>query len=61
MYFSLLVDGQLKGPSPILTVGDTSAFDVDITGAFRITLQERFCLGTGNQTTAVWINPAITG
>jgi hypothetical protein len=23
VYFSLLVDGQLKGPSPILTVGDT--------------------------------------
>ncbi len=61
VYFSLLVDGQLKGPSPILTVGETSTFDVDITGAFRITLQEKFCLGDGNQTTAVWINPVVTG
>ena len=63
--FSILVDGQLKGPSPILTVGETSTFDVVITGAFRITLQEKCSLGVGNpgeeDVTAVWINPVVTG
>jgi len=63
MKFSLRVDGQRKGLSPTLGAGQTATIDVNVTRAFRITLQS-VCTSspgaTGNKVTAVWVNPIVT-
>ncbi len=63
MKFILLVDGQRKGLSPTLGVGGTVTIGVNVTGAFRITLQSA-CTSSANargkNVTAVWVHPVGT-
>jgi len=59
--FSFLLDGQQRGPSPTLPAGQTMSIDIDVTGVFRITLQD-ICSSSnssGNEVDAVWINPVV--
>ncbi len=61
--FDVLVDGQRKGIAPTLYVGQTAILNIDITGAFRITLQD-LCTAAqdssnNNSITAVWANPSV--
>jgi hypothetical protein len=63
MQFSVLVDNQQKGISPTLGVGQTETINVNVTGAYRITLQDS-CTSSanpgGNNVIAVWINPTVS-
>jgi hypothetical protein len=63
MQFSVLVDNQQKGISPTLGVGQTETINVNVTGAYRITLQDN-CTSSanpgGNNVIAVWINPTVS-
>jgi hypothetical protein len=61
--FSVLVDDQKKGISPTLGPGQTEAINVDVTGAYRITL-ESSCASSanpgGNSVIAAWIDPVVS-
>jgi hypothetical protein len=61
--FSILADGQPEGMAPTLGVGKTETIDLDVSGIFRITLQDACSTpnsyGSGN-ITAVWVNPAVS-
>lgn len=60
--FTFLLDNQQKGPSPTLPAGETLPIDINVSGVFRITLQD-YCSSansSGNQVVAVWINPVIS-
>jgi hypothetical protein len=63
MQFSVLVDNQKKGISPTLGPGQTETINVDVTRAYRITL-ESSCTSPANSgdsnVTAVWINPVVS-
>jgi hypothetical protein len=62
MQFSVLVDGQQKGISPTLGVGQTLSINIPVTGAFRITLQTSCTSAqnaSGANVTAVWVNPVV--
>jgi len=60
--FSFLVDGQQEGLSPTLAVGKTVTININVTGAFRLVLQDSCASAQANTdaVTAVWINPSIT-
>jgi hypothetical protein len=62
MQFSVLVDNQQKGISPTLQAGQTETINVNVAGAYRITLQDD-CTNSntdgGDNVTAVWINPVV--
>jgi hypothetical protein len=64
MQFSVLVDGQAKGPEPTVEVGQTATISVNVAGAYRVTLRD-LCISATNPTTtlvtAVWINPTVSG
>lgn len=60
--FSFLVDGQQEGLSPTLAVGKTVTININVTGAFRLVLQDSCASAQANSdaVTAVWINPSLT-
>lgn len=63
MQFSVLVDNQKKGVSPTLEAGQTETINVDVTGAYRITLQDSCTSAAnagGNNVIAVWVNPVVS-
>lgn len=59
--FSIQVDGRQKGMKPALSAGQAEAFNVNITGAHQITLQDVCTRGPNinGDVTAVWINPVL--
>jgi NPCBM/NEW2 domain-containing protein len=56
--FRVLVDGHPVGVGKTLQVGQTAQINVDVTGAFRLTLQD-YGPYSFNSVTAVWIKPTI--
>jgi hypothetical protein len=62
--FSVLADGQQKGMAPTLGAGETQTIDLNVSGVFRITLQDACSTldSYGNSNiTAVWVNPVVSG
>jgi len=60
--FSVLIDNQEKGVSPTLQAGQTQTLNLNVAGAYRITLQDNCTSAAnagGNNVTAVWINPVV--
>lgn len=60
--FTFLLDNQQKGPSPTLPAGETLPIDINVSGVFRITLQD-YCSSanaSGDQVIGVWIDPVIS-
>jgi hypothetical protein len=62
MQFSVLIDNQKKGVSPTLQAGQTETLNLNVAGAYRITLLDNCTSAAnagGNNVTAVWINPVV--
>ncbi|MGH3204851.1 MAG: NPCBM/NEW2 domain-containing protein [Streptosporangiaceae bacterium] len=60
--FTFLLDNEQKGPSPTLPAGETLPIDINVSGVFRLTLQD-YCSSanpSGNQVVGVWIDPLIS-
>lgn len=59
--FSILADGQQKGMAPTLGPGETEPINLNVSGVFRLTLQDA-CNSPNvgdNNITAVWVNPVV--